>query len=424
MTVEVTTLPNGLRVVTDAMPHLETTSLGIWVGAGSRHETAAEHGLSHFLEHMAFKGTRRRTARRIAEEIEQAGGDLNAATSTEQTAYYARVLAADTGLALDILADILTDSVFDDAEIEREKNVVLQEIGAADDTPDDLVFELLTQTAYPDQPIGRPILGTPEGVSGFDRTAISRYLAAHYLPGAMVVGAAGGLSHARIVEEAAARFGDRAPHALRSADPASYRGGHHVVGRRLEQTHVTVAFAGPSFHDEGHYAAHVFSHAVGGGMSSRLFQEVREERGLAYAVHSFDWTYADTGLFGFYASTAPKQTRELCAVSLDCLAEATESLTTEEVERAKAQLKVSVLVALESSGARAEQIARQHLAFGRTIGRDEIVARIDAIDVGAACRAGVAMLATAPTVAAVGPVKGVPTPAMVAERLGRASVPA
>ena len=211
MSVDITTLPNGLRVVTDSMPHLETTSLGIWVGAGSRHETLGEHGLSHLLEHMAFKGTRRRSAIRIAEEIEAAGGDLNAATSTEQTAYYARVLAADTGLALDILSDILTESVFDPIELEREKDVVLQEIGAVDDTPDDLVFELLTATAYPDQPIGRPILGTPEGVSRFDRSAIAGYLSSHYTPGAMIVGAAGALDPARIVEEAAARFGDLPP---------------------------------------------------------------------------------------------------------------------------------------------------------------------------------------------------------------------
>ena len=420
MSVQVTTLPNGLRVVTDAMPHLETTSLGIWVGAGSRHESLAEHGLSHFLEHMAFKGTRRRSARRIAEEIESAGGDLNAATSTEQTAYYARVLAADTGLALDILADILTDSVFDPVELEREKNVVLQEIGAVDDTPDDLVFELFTATAFPDQPIGRAILGTPDGVSGFDRDAIAGYLAAHYRPGAMIVGAGGALDHARIVDDAEKRFGAMRAEAPSEAPAATYRGGDLRVRRKLEQTHIVVGFEGPSFHDPGHYAAHVFSHAAGGGMSSRLFQDVRETRGLAYSIYSFDWAYADTGLFGFYAATSPKHTTELVPVSLDCIADATATLTEEEVERSKAQLKVSILVALESSGARAEQIARQHLAFGRTVGREELIAKIDAISVDDARRAGLKMLHSAPTVVTVGPGRGVLTPDQISRRLGTA----
>ena len=418
MSVEVTTLPNGLRVITDVMPHLETTSLGIWVGAGSRHETAGEHGLSHFLEHMAFKGTRRRSARRIAEEIESAGGDLNAATSTEQTAYYARVLAADTGLALDILADILTESVFDPIEIGREKEVVLQEIGAVDDTPDDLIFEAFTATAFPDQPIGRAILGTPEGVSAFDRDAIARYLALHYRPGAMVVGAAGALDHRRIVEDAAHRFGDLPAQPSPPAVAALYKGGEIRIKRKIEQSHVIVGFEGPSFNDPTHYAAHVFSHAAGGGMSSRLFQEIRENRGLAYSIHTFDWAYADAGLFGFYAATSAGKVGELVSVSLDCLADAAATLTEEEVERSKAQLKVSVLVALESSGARAEQITRQHLALGRIIGKDETIAKIDAIGVEDARRAGLAMLGSAPTVASVGPTKGLFTPNQVRERLG------
>ena len=207
MTVSITTLPSGLRVLTDAMPHLKTTSLGVWVGIGSRHETEAEHGLSHFLEHMAFKGTRRRSARRIAEEIESAGGELNAATSTEQTAYYARVLAEDTDLAFDILADILTDSTFDPAEVEREKDVVLQELGAVEDVPDDLVFELFTATAYPDQPIGRPILGTPQGVSRFSRDAVARFLARRYTADQTIVAAAGAVDHDRLVEQAQAKLG-------------------------------------------------------------------------------------------------------------------------------------------------------------------------------------------------------------------------
>ncbi len=418
MTVKITTLPSGLRVITDAMPHLKTTSLGIWVGIGSRHETDAEHGLSHFLEHMAFKGTRRRSARRIAEEIESAGGDLNAATSTEQTAYYARVLAADTGLALDILSDILTDSLFDPAEIEREKEVVLQELGAVEDVPDDLVFELFTATAYPAQPIGRAVLGTPKGVSSFDRAAVTGFMAQRYSAGETIVAAAGAVDHDRLVEETAERLGGLTPTAGPPARPAHYVGGDIRLKRRFEQVHVVVGFEGASFHAPDHYATHIFSNAVGGGMSSRLFQTVREERGLAYSIHAFDWAYADTGLFGFYAATSARNVAELLPVALDTLAEATETLDADEVQRAKAQLKVSMLVALESSSARAEQVARQHLAFGRVLGADEILERIDAITVEDARRVGRQMLKTAPTVSAVGPVKGVYTPDKVSERLG------
>lgn len=418
MSVEITTMPSGLRIISDAMPHLETTAIGIWVGAGSRHEDAAQHGLSHFLEHMAFKGTSRRSARAIAEEIESAGGDLNAATSTEQTAYYARVLAEDTPLALDILADILTESSFDESEMAREKQVVLQEIAAVEDTPDDLVYELLTSAAYPDQAIGKPILGTNETVGSFTRSAIAAYVDTHYRADNMVVAAAGAVDHERFVTDVALHFGHVTPARAAAAVPASYKGGDLRLKRRLEQAHVVVGFEGYSFHDPAHYAAHIFSHAAGGGMSSRLFQTVREERGLAYAIHSFDWTYEDTGLFGFYAASAPAHIPELMPVALDCLGEATETLTEAEVARAKAQLKVSLLTALESSSARAEQIARQHMAFGRIIPREEIIAKVDAITVEDARQAGRAMLRTAPTVAAIGPIGKVPTPDRIAERFG------
>lgn len=421
MSVTVSTLPNGLRVITDAMPQLETTALGIWVGSGSRHETVAQHGLSHFLEHMAFKGTRRRSARAIAEEIESAGGDLNAGTSTEQTAYYARVLAGDTGLALDILADILTDSSFDPVEMDREKSVVIQEIAAVEDTPDDLVFEMLTRTAYPDQPIGRPILGTPETVESFTRDAIANYVTSQYGAGNMIVAAAGAVDHDRFRDDVARYFGAVAANPHQTAQAARYVGGDLREKRRLEQAHITVAFEAYSFQDPRHYAAHIFSHALGGGMASRLFQTVREERGLAYSIYSFDWTYEDTGLFGFYAATSAAQVAELMPVALDCLAEATETLTEAEVARAKAQLKVSLLTALESSSARAEQIARQHMAFGRIIPRQEIIAKVDAITLADVKTIGAAMLATVPTVAAIGPVGKVPAPDRITARIGGAT---
>ncbi len=418
MTARITTLPSGLRVVTDAMPHLETASLGVWIGAGPRHERLSEHGLSHLLEHMAFKGTRRRSARAIAEEIEAAGGDLNAATSTEHTAYYAHVLAEDAPLALDILADILTESTFDAEELEREKGVILQEIGAVEDTPDDFVFDLFNASAFPDQPIGRPILGTPEQIAGFSRDAIGAYLEDHYSSGATVIGAAGAIDHDRICEEVERRFlGLPLGLTASAALPALYRGGEIRLKRRLEQAHVVIGFEGLSYADEDFYALQVFANAVGGGMSSRLFQEVRETRGLAYSIHAFHWGYSDTGLFGFYAATGAKDVSELMPVALDCLGEAAQRLTDAEARRAKAQMKVSLLAALESPSARCEQIARQVMAFGCVLSREEIIGKIDRLDIAHIRNAGARALASAPTVAAIGPVSKVFAPDRVAQRL-------
>jgi predicted Zn-dependent peptidase len=417
MSVEITTLPSGLRVVTDAMPHLKTASLGVFVGAGSRHELTHEHGLSHLLEHMAFKGTRRRSARDIAEAIENAGGDLNAETGVEQTAYLARVLGEDAELALDILADILTDSAFDAAELEREKGVILQEIGAVEDTPDDLIFDRFTSAAWPGQPIGRPILGTREQVGSFDREAIDGYLRGHYQAGATIVAGAGAVDHAEIVDLSAKHFEPLGRGEAPPASPAAYRGGEIMVKKPLGQTHVVVGFEGRAVHAPDHDAAHVFAAAAGGGMSSRLFQEVREKRGLAYSIYSFHWAYSDAGLMGFYAATSPARAGELMAAALDCLSEAAASLGEEEIHRAKAQMKVSLLTALESSGARAQQVARQMLVYGRPLGAGEMIARIERLNVSDVRAAGAAMLSSAPTVAAVGRTGKVIDQARVARRL-------
>ena len=417
MKVEITRLPSGLQVVSDRMPELETTSLGVYVGAGSRHEAQEEHGLSHLLEHMAFKGTRRRSARDIAEEIEGAGGELNAATSADHTAYYARVLAEDAELALDILADILTDSRFDEAELAREKNVILQEIGAAEDAPEELVFEHFTAAAYPGQPIGRPILGTPATVSAFSRQSISRYLRHHYAAPATIVSGAGAVEHARLVDAAARLFDGLAPHPAQNAAPARYAGGDSIVKRKLEQTHLVVGFEGVSYSDETSYATQVFTHAVGGGMSSRLFQEIRERRGLAYSIYSFHWSFADTGLFGFYAGAKAEDVPEALRASLDCLASAVDNLDEMELRRAKAQMKVSLLMALESSSSRADQIARQLAIFGRVLGRVEIIDRIEALTLEGVRAAGRRILSARPTVAALGSFKKMMTSADVAAHL-------
>lgn len=423
MSLQITTLPSGLRVVTDRMPHLETASIGVWVGAGSRHEAVDEQGLSHLLEHMAFKGTRRRSARAIAEEIEAAGGDLNAATGVEQTAYYAHVLAADTGLALDILADILTESTFDREELEREKGVILQEIGAVEDTPDDLVFDFFNAAAFPDQAIGRPILGTPEGVAAFDRDRIGSYLAHHYQGGGMVVGAAGAVDHARIVDEAGTLFASLGPRAKAPvAASARYVGGERRLKRRLEQAHIVVGWEGLPFEHPDHYAMQIFANAVGGGMSSRLFQEVREKRGLAYAIYTFHWAYADTGLFGFYAATSASDIADLMPVAIDALAEATEDLTEAEIRRAKAQMKVSLLAALESPSSRSEQVARHLLAIDRVLSREEMIEKVEHLGLDAIRSAGRRAMRSAPTVASIGPISKVLAPDRIAARIHGGSV--
>lgn len=420
MSVEVTRLPSGLTVVTDAMPHLRTASLGVWVGAGGRDERPEEHGVSHLLEHMAFKGTTRRTARQIAEDIEAVGGDLNAATGAETTTYYARMLEADVPLALDVLSDILSDPSFDKDELTREQNVIVQEIGAVEDTPDDLVFEYLQDTAFPNQPVGRSILGTPDSVRSFDAGRIRAYLDRNYCAPDMVVVAAGAVEHRAIVGEVEQRFakfdGPPAP----AAAPARFVGGTRLETRDLEQVHVTLAMEGVSVLDPALHSLHVFTSILGGGMSSRLFQEVRELRGLCYSIYTFHWAYADTGMFGLYAGTEAADVPELMRVISDQIGSAADTLTETEVLRAKAQMKAGLLMALESSGSRAEQLGRQMLFHGRPIPVDEIVARIDAVTVEGARAAGRALLLRSkPAIAALGPGRGLERAALIAESLGR-----
>ena len=375
----VTKLPSGLSVVTEASAHALTAAVGVFVAAGSRHESLAEHGLSHLLEHMAFKGTRRRSARQIAEEIEDVGGDLNAETGVERTAYFARTLGRDVGLALDVIGDILTDSLFDPEELEREKNVIVQEIAAVEDTPDDHVFDLLTASAWPDQAIGRPILGTRERVGAFDRAAIDAYLRGHYGASAVVLAGAGAVDHDELVVLAETRLQGLPAAPPRAIAPAAYQGGETRLKRKLEQTHVVVAFEGRPVGAPDHDAAAVFAAAAGGGMSSRLFQEVREKRGLAYSIYAFHWDYSDTGLFGFYAGSSDRDAAEVVSASLDCLAEAAHRLTEREIERAKAQMKVSVLSALEQpGGARpAARPADSGLRPAADPGRDDVPDRGD-----------------------------------------------
>jgi predicted Zn-dependent peptidase len=420
MSVNVTRLASGLTVVTDAMPHLQSASLGVWVGAGSRDEQPDEHGISHLLEHMAFKGTSRRNARQIAEEIEAVGGDLNAATSAETTAYYAHVLRADVPLALDVLSDILSDPAFEPEELSREKSVIAQEIGAVEDMPDDLIFEYLQETSFTGQPLGRSILGTPETVRSFDSRRLRTYLARNYRGPDMVVAAAGAIEHAAIVDEVQRRFGAFAGPEGAPAAAATFIGGTRVEQRDLEQVHVAFALEGVRQRDPSIYSLQVFTNVLGGGMSSRLFQEVREIRGLCYAIQAFHASYADTGMLGVYAGTDAADLPDLMRVLVDEIAGTAETLNEAEVARAKAQMKAGLLMALESPAARAEQLARQVMIYDRPIPLEEIVAKLEAVTVETARAAGRALIARAkPAVAVIGPGRGLERAAAIAETLGR-----
>jgi predicted Zn-dependent peptidase len=420
MSVAVTTLKSGINVVTDTMPHLQTASLGVWIQSGSRDERLDEHGISHFLEHMAFKGTRRRTARQIAEEIEAVGGDLNAATSAESTAYYARVLKADVPLALDVLADILSEPAFDRDELMLEQNVIVQEIGAVADTPDDLIFEHLQIVAFPDQPLGRSILGTPKTVRSFDGAKLRDYLARHYRGPDIVIAAGGAVDHAVVVGEVEKRFASFNGPAGPAPEPARFGGGAHVEKRELEQVHIALALPGLAQNDPALFSLQMFTNVLGGGMSSRLFQEAREKRGLCYSIYCFHAPYSDIGMFGLYAGTDAADTSELMRLIVEEIGNAAETISEVEIARVKAQTKAGLLMALESSGERIGQLARQMMVWGRPIPLEELIARVDAVTVESTRAAGKALIARGkPAIAVLGLGSGLESAAAIAETLTR-----
>ena len=423
MSTQTTRLANGLRVVSHHMAHLETVSLGVWVAAGARHEQASEHGISHLLEHMAFKGTERRSATDIAEEIEAVGGELNAATSLETTAYFARILKGDVAIALDILADILQIPRYAEDELEREREVILQEIAATRDSPDEIAYELLQDAAFPNQAIGRPILGTTQSVTRFRATDLRAFLAANYGASRMVLSAAGSVDHDELVRHAEAQFGRLNGGVGGRFEPARYVGGTRTSAKPFEQSHLVMAFAGPSYRARDFYTAQVFSGLFGGGMSSRLFQEVRERRGLCYAIYSSCWALADSGLFGIHAATGPEMMSKLIEVVGDELVGAAAAKPADaELARAKAQLKAGLLMGLESSSARAEQMARQLMLIDRLMEPPELIERIDAVTADAVRELAANLVgASPPSVAVVGAGRRSETFArMAAERVTRA----
>ena len=417
MTVRLTRLESGLTVASDTMASVETVSIGAWIGVGTRHEPAQVNGVAHLLEHMAFKGTERRSARDIAEQIEAVGGHVNAYTSRETTAFYAKVLADDLALAADVIADILQHSVFDETELTRERAVVLQEIGQSIDTPDDIIFDHFQETAYPDQALGRPVLGRAEIVSSLDRDSLRAYMRRHYSPERMVIAAAGQVDHERLTDLVAGAFNGLPDDATPVVEPAAYRGGDFREARELEQVHLLLGLDGVGYRDDDYYAALVLSTLLGGGMSSRLFQEVRENRGLVYSIYSFVSAYMDGGLFGIYAGTGAKEVEELIPVVCDELVKLSHDITEEEATRARSQLKASTLMSRESSGSRAEQLAQQLLAYGRPLPVAEIVDKIEAVDMAALQRLATQLAASRPTLAALGPISRVEDLDRVAARL-------
>jgi predicted Zn-dependent peptidase len=366
---------------------------------------------------MAFKGTERRSAMQIAEEIEAVGGHINAYTAREQTAYYVKVLKEDTALAADIIGDILTHSTFEPEELERERGVILQEIGQANDTPDDIIFDHFQEQAYPGQPLGRPVLGSEQGIKSMPRSMLTGYMRRHYATPNVVVAAAGALRHEQILDLVNAHFADLPADPAPSMLPAQYGGGEFREARELDQVHIVLGFPSVGYKDRDYYPTLLLSTLLGGGMSSRLFQEVREKRGLVYSIYSFSSPFMDGGLFGIYAGTGESEAEELMPITLEELRKVQTAVTEAELARARAQVKASLLMSLESTGSRCEQLARQLQVFGRVMPTQETVAKINAVTTADVCRAAARLFRGTPTLATMGPAGRVPGLDAIAEKL-------
>ncbi len=401
----ISTLNNGVRIFADPMAGLESAAVGVWFRAGAIDETAEEHGVAHLLEHMAFKGTRTRSARQIAEEIENVGGYLNASTGYSRTGYYARVLRRDLEVALEILADILRNPVFDAAELAKEHEVVIQEIGEAADIPDDAVMEMLQTLSYGDHPLGRAILGTVESVSSHTRERLISFMAKHYEPSQLVIAASGAVDPDLLARLAEKHFADMAPANRHGREPKPvYVGGASHDPREIEQTHVALAFPGASVRDSDYFATRVYVEALGGGMSSRIFQAVREERGLAYSVYSFTDAYDDVGSVGAYVGTDRDNAVEAVGLIRHEMTSMAEGATDREIDRARAMLKSTLLMGLESPATRAETAVGQLFSHGRLISAMEIAERLDAVTSDEVRTAAAkAVTSGAPSIAMVGP---------------------
>ena len=376
-------LPNGLTLITEEMPHVRSVTIGVWLKRGSRHEVPEKSGISHFIEHMVFKGTSNRSAERIASEVDQIGGHMDAFTAKEYAAFHLKVLDEHLPLAVEILGDILLHPLFDPTEMTKEKKVIFEEINMVEDTPDDLVMELFTEAMWPDHPLGRPILGTKTSVSSFDREHLSEFFHSSYRPGNLVVSAAGHLDHKTTAALVQRHFGE-----LAAGGDSTNGGPPHPAARvvtrskkELEQVHLCLGTPSyPQTHGN-RYGVYVLNTILGGSMSSRLFQNVREKRGLVYSISSGVTAYSDAGIMSVYAGTSLDSVDEVLKLTLDELRRLMgERLTEDELRRAKDHLKGSLMLSLESTGSRMSHLARQEIYFGRQFGLDEITGGIEAVE--------------------------------------------
>lgn len=379
MNYQLTTLANGLRIATESLPGVETVALAVSVGVGARYEKDHENGISHLLEHMAFKGTKTRSARDIAEAFDNIGGQLNAYTSMELTVYYAKVLKKDAAFALEIIADILQNSTFSDEELVKEKDVIIQEIAMHNDSPEDIIVDCFDETCFPAQPLGRSILGTNSLVSSYTRESVMGYMERHYKPSNIVVSAAGNIEHAHFVSVTEGLFMMQPPGNAPKAEKAYYEGGEKHMMSDHEQLHVALGFPGLSIHDPRYYSLQMYASILGGGMSSRLFQEVREKRGLAYSVYAMGSSFSDVGVMSIYAATAPHKANELIETLRGEVGEMGKNISDKDLLRAKNQSKAELLMAREASQTVAGWMGRHLLLYGEYRQLPDIFAKIDAV---------------------------------------------
>ena len=414
---QLTTLDNGLRIITQNMPGLETVSMGIWNFVGGRDELENINGVAHLLEHMAFKGTSKRSALQIAETIENVGGDINAYTSKEITAYYVKLMAENLSLGAEILTDILQNSTFAEEELDRERGVIIQEIGMYLDTPDDMIFDYWQSKAYPDQPMGRSILGKSNIIKNITREEVKNFMMDHYNPKKMVVSAAGKIDHSTFVELISSKCDNLPNGKVNNRTAANYLGGEYREQKDLEQIHLLLGFKGLDFHHKDYYSSLVYSSILGGGMSSKLFQEIREKRGLVYGISSFGSSYTDTGSFAIYAGTGENQIEELIPVLCDELKKSSDSILEKEISRGKAQLKSGLMMSRESAFRRCESAARQLLVFNRVIEPSEIIKKIDEVTKESVSNVSNYILKSPMTIASIGPIKKLESLEQIKKRL-------
>ncbi len=375
------TLPNGVRIVTEEIPHVRSVSIGLWVGAGSRDEGQDNLGISHFIEHMLFKGTAKRSSKDIAEALEAVGGQLNAFTTKEYTCYYAKILDEDLELAVDILSDMFFNSKFEPKEIEKEKNVVVEEIKMYEDSPDELIHDIFTQTIWSGHPLGMPILGHADSIESMSHEKIIQFMRRHYTPENLVIAVAGKIDHAKVCHKLAGVFGGLQGNGRRILEQKPTTKPHvKHVAKDVEQTQIVLGVPGLAQDDPLIYPLHILNNILGGGLSSRLFQEIREERGMAYTVYSYHSTFVDSGLFAVYAGTSPKNSEEVLRCILAELAKLKrEGITEGEMDRTKAQIKGSLYLSLESVSSRMSRLGKTELCFNRIITPEEVIDKINQV---------------------------------------------